>query len=214
MLISHKDKLIYIAIKKTASGTMRKSLILAGAKNHVREFELNPHATALEIKTRLEKRGYAWNDYFKYTTTRNPWARYVSLYAYKNMKYENYKNCTDFSEWSEIEIKQGKINANFFKQHPNEVNAFFEVIKSSDCQSDYYEDSEGKCIVNFIGRLDHLEEDYHLVVNRVGLHQKTLLHENRSSHKPYQTYYTPELRDLVARKEHRVIAKMGYTFES
>jgi hypothetical protein len=63
-----------------------------------------------------------------------------------------------------------------------------------------------------VARFERLAEDLAPVAERLG-RPLDLPHRNRSARSAYQRYYTPELRDLVARRDAPLIERFGYRFD-
>jgi hypothetical protein len=75
------------------------------------------------------------------------------------------------------------------------------------------EKRDGNLGVDFVGRFERLEADMATICARVGLPYQPLPRENVSQREPYQSYYTPELVELVRRTWAREIETFGYTFD-
>ena len=100
------------------------------------------------------------------------------------------RNCT-----GEIEIKNG---------------VFYSF--ASD-QLDYVADRDGSLLVDFVGRFETFHGDLLEVLKRTGLELESIPHKNRSSHKHYSTFYTPETQMIVRERFKRDIEYFGYEFE-
>lgn len=79
MVYSDEYKFIYLAIPRTASGTIQDHLQKYGIRN--RDRAPDSHITALKTRELLGEQ--RWSSYFKFTFVRNPWDRAVSLYYWK-----------------------------------------------------------------------------------------------------------------------------------
>lgn len=72
-----------------------------------------------------------------------------------------------------------------------------------------------------VGRFENLQEDFLAIMGDLGVEETPAMEQefdtgerkNTSRHSHYSHYYDDELRDLVAKKEGRLIEKYGYTFE-
>jgi hypothetical protein len=135
----------------------------------------------------------AYSRLFKFAFVRNPWDRLVSRYSYL-LRNENHhrhafvKKLGNFENYVKWEIARGMF------------------------QHIYVCGADGKLIVDFIGYFERLREDFAQVCVRLNV-QAQLPQANTSSHQDYRTYYTPALRDLVAKHFRRDIELFGYDFD-
>jgi hypothetical protein len=65
---------------------------------------------------------------------------------------------------------------------------------------------------DFIGRFENIEDDFERVCERVGLKKKNLRHRNKSKHRHYVQYYTPDTIKIVQRIYEEDLAFFSYTF--
>ncbi len=73
-----------------------------------------------------------------------------------------------------------------------------------------------------VGRFENLRDDFLSIMNSLGVAESLLLEKeldkrerrNASRHSHYSHYYDDELRNLVATKEHKLIDRYGYTFDT
>ena len=66
---------------------------------------------------------------------------------------------------------------------------------------------------SFIGRFEHLQEDFNIICNDLNLEIVKLPHLVKSNHKHYIEYYTPELKEKVYNFTSGDIEHFGFTFE-
>ena len=91
MLISHSHKFITIDIPKTATRSLRETLVPQNVIDIVGEPRKNvdfyQHGTAQQCLKSLRKSNKNFSDYFSFVIVRNPWDRYYSfLNTLKNMR--------------------------------------------------------------------------------------------------------------------------------
>jgi hypothetical protein len=75
------------------------------------------------------------------------------------------------------------------------------------------EQRSGDLGVDFVGRFERLEEDMAAICAHIGIPYQPLPRENVSKREPYQSYYTPELAELVRQRLAREIEAFGYAFD-
>ena len=210
MLISHKHKLITIDIPKT----LRESLLplgivdVHGAPNLEKEFY--QHDGAIRAKKQFAKNNWNWNEYYKFTIVRNPWARYFSFFKYFKSYGEKYLRRDESINWREPELNQGKLCEELF-QNKDDQSVLKNIILNNDSQDSYYFDESGKITVDHIAEFNNLQNEFVFLCNQIGIKTPTLQHGNKSSN-PLNMHdiYNQELIDLVAEKEKSVIELKGY----
>jgi hypothetical protein len=85
MIISHKFKIIFIHIYKTAGTYIKKLLKKIDPDIKLNKYE--PHIAAKDAKTLVEP--HIWNTYAKFCVVRNSWDWQVSYYHYVKMSPTN-----------------------------------------------------------------------------------------------------------------------------
>ena len=78
MLISHKNKFVFIAINKTATTSIHDALECVSEIKSVGDSQ-SPfyfHANAKKIKSKFKENNWDWNSYFKFSFVRNPVGSY------------------------------------------------------------------------------------------------------------------------------------------
>jgi len=79
-------------------------------------------------------------------------------------------------------------------------------------QSEFFCDEKGNVIVDAIGRLETIQDDFQEICDMLGI-EATLPHENASSHGDYREYYSESTRSLVREHFEEDIERFGYDFE-
>lgn len=142
----------------------------------------------------------AFNQYFKFSFVRNPWARLVSEYRYR--KYSEKYSFTEF-------VLRGLPKKNLF------TDAYRHIIP----QCEYLQNSDGEFIVDFIGKFENLQSDFDRVCKKLDITKSTLPHRNSSENKHASTkkhfteYYDNQTRDIVAELYRKDIDLFGYEFK-
>lgn len=215
MLISHRHKFITIDIPKTGTRSLRESLIplnivdIHGLPDCDAEFY--QHDGAIRAKKQFAKNDWNWNDYFKFTIVRNPWARYFSFFKYFKNYGEKYL-CRDKSiNWGQPELNQGKLCVELFQQK-DEQTVLKNIILNNDSQDSYYCDENDEIIVDHIASFENLDYEFIMLCNKIGMKPPRLNHGNKSNNSlNINDFYNQELIDLVAFKEKRVIKLKKYS---
>lgn len=186
MIISHQKQFIFIHIYKVAGTSIKNSLLkyseggsgnlpfrsrivnrIFGNKIFTKDFD--PHITAMELKRELPNKIY--NNYFKFAFVRNPFDWQVSLYNYM-LKNKDHKQHDIFN----------KIR-NFDEYLDWRINYDLKF------QKDFITDDRDQIIVDFIGKIENLENDFKSVSSKLRIPYKPLPRLNRSNYLSYLTYY-------------------------
>jgi len=79
-------------------------------------------------------------------------------------------------------------------------------------QLDWFVDSNGKVLADFIGKFERLEEDWAFVAEKLGITER-LPHRRASLRaRHYTEYYTARTREIIATKFQVDIEHFGYEF--
>lgn len=146
------------------------------------------HDTAAAIEKQYPEK---FREYSKFSIVRNPWDQMISLYLRLNARDEagiQFKNWLQTYKMQPKKIMEGTIPA---------YSLF---------------DSQGKCLVDEIGRFENLSEDFIQICTKLGLKPDPLNMTNASSKKHYSEYYDAEKKELVARLFEKDIKYFGYRF--
>lgn len=204
MVICHGRKFIFIHNYKVAGTSVREALQVytippkESYANWLKQklgllpksSDFPDHITAGELKQKLPAQMF--NSYYKFCFVRNPWDWQVSLYHYAKKEEGHHQR----------ELTQ---SMNF------EEYIHWRVNEDLHLQKEFMYDSNGNCLVDFIGKMEYLEEDFGKICAQLGI-DAALPHSNKTKHKGYQEYYTPETRDLVAEYFREDIELFDYSF--
>ena len=216
MLISHKHKFITIDIPKTGTRSFRESLYPLGLIDVVGkpfvEADFYQHDTAIRAKKQFAKNNFDWNDYFKFTIVRNPWARYFSFFKYFKNYVDKFLRRDESIAWGAAEINQGQYCVSLFSSSDDQT-ILKNIILNNPPQDAYYCDENGEVIVNYIADFENLENEFAFLCNQVGINAPTLQHGNKSVNSlNMHDIYNQDLIDLVTQKENSVIKLKNYDF--
>ena len=201
MPISHKHKIIFVHIPKTAGQTIEKSLNIFGEDNNGKSKAsmdllygiLNgkplQHLTIQEIKKIKE---LEFHIYQKIAFVRNPFDRIISEYFWR---IENFgKKIIMFKDFLVEEViprKNGipKVVKNFYHDE-----SIVELLDNHYVdQHKFITDNNGNIIVDFIGRFENLNDDFKKAFGLDLINYKI----NSSKHNDYKEYYDSETKSLV-----------------
>ncbi len=204
-MISHKYRVIFIHIPKTAGTSIEKQL------GHFTEFRpgVQDHRTIYEIEKSLGKKYYflmPWKKhsgltrrqfqrYFKFTFVRNSWSRAYSWY--KNVMYD--------------ELHQRNLGITLpcsFKRFLTDYGEQW-ALRS---QLDWIINEQGEIVMDFVGRFERLQEDFNHVCDVIGLKDKELPWLVGGGGPHYTEAYDEETRAIVAERYKKEIEQFGFQF--
>ena len=188
-MISHRHKCIFVQVPKTGSTSIRGILgkairphlnlweikmlmerywpVRGGRKNRALEFLY----LTLPKEKRLERGREQFNSYFKFGFVRNPWDRVVSLYERKEaLELRRKMSFEEFVDWIQYS------SATCVHSSPHRY------------QLDWFVDPNGTVLADFIGRFEHLEQDWKIVANKLGV-SESLPHSRPNPRKRHYTEY-------------------------
>ena len=199
-MVSRKHKFIFIHIPKTGGTSIERALdgnvrsekdASSDLGNTYSEYK---HWKTSDYETNCPE---LFDCYFKFMFIRNPWDRLVSRY-----------------EWQKFVLPESHINfktivrrtfKEFIKQRAS-------AIFNKWCYCDLMRDTNGKRVVDFIGRFENLQNDFDIVCDKIGGPRKQLPNTNHLQRKNYTEYYDNETREIVAQVFQRDIEYFDYKF--
>ena len=154
-------------------------------------FGLHTHAKAAQVRAIVGNS--IFDDYFKFSSERNPWDRQLSLYSQRSQK-------------------KGRVNLEQFDRDLS--SPFWRAIHYTRLNNwDIYSIDDRPC-VDFMIRFERLNEDVSYVLDRIGYRGGYQLPHNRVSRqrKSYREFYTKESRYLVEKWYQKEIREFQYEF--
>ena len=165
---------IYIKPQKTATTTIRKTL--QEVTGYSQGIFLSNYKKHNHTKGHLTYENYiemlpenSTNNAIFFVSTRNPWDRLVSWFHYISPKLK-------FTEWITHFIKNPTRHYNL-----RPVTRF--IYGCNDIK---------------IIRFEHIQRDFNIVCEEIGIRSIVLSHLNCVEHKPYREYYNDQTRKIVA----------------
>lgn len=151
------------------------------------------------------------DDKFKFAFVRNPYERLYSCWWSKFGQHHSYDKLT-----CTYGVEQ-------YISHGDEVMSFENFVKNviGNCDvSDHKTNAHYASLVSlfprkkldFIGRVENLQEDFDIICDKIGIPHQDLPHQNKSRYKHYTEYYDDETRAIVAEKYAKDIEYFGYKF--
>lgn len=205
VVLSDTKKFLFIHIPKTAGRSIQHVLQPYGVTDYFgysrglekyiqarRQFP--PHLSYIGAANLLT---VDLSCFYKFTFVRNPWDRYVSMYEYfrKDTKHAMHLRCMtcSFDDFIEDVIAR---------------RATFDT-KS---QIEYVVPPAGMEPVNFIGKVENIENDFSIVCRTLDIECAVLPKLNSTDHKHYKSYYDDSLKRKVEVFCRPDIEMFGYTF--
>jgi len=185
-MINNKHKFIFLHIGKCAGSSIKSAL---NSSCEGCEYS-NGHPTLDFLYSKILPT-HSPSDYFKFSVTRNPWDRVVSLYHHMTTVTKRWPNNPE----------KRKI----------QFNGTFEefVNKTTYVNTDYFE-------LDYIIRYESLQHDFNIVCDRLNIKQIKLPCIDYDTGRParnYQSYYNAKLQQIVAEKYAKDIEMFKYKFE-
>lgn len=147
-----------------------------------------------------------FDQYFKFAFVRNPWERLVSAYVYflqdGGNPYRQNWACRQFGHFADFDE---------FVKHWVPLRAMRSEKPHFHTQSSFVT-LGGRVGVDFLGRMENLEEDFATIARRLG-REVALPRMNVSPRdRPYRDFYTTASRQIVAEIYAEDIERFGYRF--
>lgn len=188
MVISDKNKFLFLEYPKSATKSIRTSLMgLTGSRWYTGGSKRHGGIDQSMIHFPQAK------EYFKFAFVRNPWCRTVSFYLFKKARSSN-------KIYKELSFKEYVNSSDHFKS----TTTFFNFGLNSEISLD------------FIGRFENLEEDFYTACGKIGIKGIKIplkqLNKRRFKYKSYTEYYDDDTREVIAEKYKKDIEYFGYKF--
>ena len=164
------------------------------------------HLSALQLKYIL---GEEFDRSFKFTFVRNPWARCVSQYHFTRTDHEPSEedkrrrdtrrrfHDLSFDRW----IRRRYLR---WREYPWRRRPYDQLRKIVD--------REGNILVDFIGRLEAVQEGMDKICDRIGIPRLDVPRVNPTRHGHYTEYYDARSRRIVEKIYAPDIEAFGYRF--
>lgn len=201
MIISNSRRFIFVHIMKAAGTSITRTLdpliqwndLLLGPtpfgsvlQNFYRiRFNLHQHSRSFEIKQVVGNA--VWDDYLKFTFVRHPYGRAISLYTWiKGMvESDGLKRLFPFKWLRKKEFwtypgTQAFLNSRSFSEFIRN-HKLLEQAPGFKPQAEWVLDGNGKMLVDFIGKVENIGDDFQDVAGKINCQIFKLGVHNRSS---------------------------------
>lgn len=184
---------IFIHIPKSGGLSVKRSLGIARTG----------HADYVSFRAASPRK---CREYFKFAFVRNPWDRLLSAYSFLK--------AGGIPRWDAGLNARLMDGVTGFEQFVLERLELPEVRNALHFQPQlrFISDESGMPKMDFVGRVETIEADFGFICTRLGI-SAPLQRLNQSSHPPYQSAYTPAMRDVAASVYARDIELFGYRFD-
>lgn len=200
-MICHRQRIVFVHLRRTAGNSIEAALggivlfdrwfrrtdawdnrLHRGRSWHKRDRRGHRiHATASEIQS-LYPQEFA--RYFRFAFVRNPWEQMASLYL---RLHPRDPRGAGFGAWLQrFDLERGTVpQASLFA-------------------------ADGSCLVDFIGRFEHLQQDFDAACDLAGIPRRQLPRTNAAAGSAVTEIYDPASIRIVERLYADDIARFGY----
>jgi hypothetical protein len=163
------------------------------------------------MKKHFLKEGWNWDEYFKFTLVRNPWERKLSVYSYMVDRAEKIlggsKGHTDYFRKKSVEIH------NRCPDYKTFLKKYCTRPQTKNRQIDWILDDDGNNLMDYIGKLENIQEATDDICDKIGIPRKEVSHTNRSEHEHYTEVYDEQwMIDAVETRYRLDIEMFNYKF--
>ncbi len=202
VVISKKNKFIFIHIPKTAGTSIEAALKDDSCMFKRGQWAQKPmgfnaplnHLTLSQLNQTTDISPEEKQTFFKFTFIRNPWDKVISECFCPHIQLI-FKSCSTITEKIKIVCEWAQKNGYGGHCRP---------------QSDFIRDKNLK--MDFIGKFENLQKDFHSACAHIGLAPPKLSHLGKTRDKPYAEYYNDETRQMVGEKYAQDIKDFNYKF--
>jgi len=208
MMIDKERRFIFIHIPKTG-GTSVETFFMPSERDRIRNIYGN---TPLQSDNQAHLKFYHlqiqyprlnFDKYFKFTVVRNPWDRVVSNFFHSKREHrQDLRKFLGFGIWENFTFNEfvEKIQ-HLEKEHPH-----------YDEQWSFLVDRKGRFCMDYIARMENLENDFMEICQKLKITDSKIPHVNKGKGGSYTQYYNDETKQIIAEKYAKDIELFGYKF--
>ena len=212
MQISYSHKFIFIHVSKSAGTSIQEALRPLAHNPESMRVNRRPARLGLRLRAMVPPQWRVFREhdtarvvqrnlphetfdrFFKFAFVRNPWDWIVSLY------------------WYLLETPSHRHHYEVAAMHSFEKYVEFETCRGRRSQHRFVANRRGELIVDFLGRFEHLEQDFQEVCDHLHV-RASLPHINRTVHPDYREIHTERTIQMVASHFQSDIELFGYSFD-
>ena len=205
------DNCIFVHIPKNAGTSIADAL---GLKR-------SAHRTAREYRNMIGT--FSYGRRYSFAFARNPWSRFLSLYRYARLQVSRHHSATDpeSARWGKHADYDLLAEASLDECARYLLEGRLQHDKTDinhwRPQVDWVTDEKGGLMVDFVGRVETVDEGFRVVAERLGLERDTLSVANPSRDRrqdphSYREAYSDTAGAIVADYYRDDIDTFGYTF--
>lgn len=217
-MVDHKNKWVFLHIPKCAGTSIGVTL------NKHYDLLWNYDGFKIHHDDLTQK---ILKEYFVFTIVRNPWDRLYSQY-----KFRPWLNCDPFEDTvynlenkfisaynKDVNIlpegKEVRLDTAYYRA--NWYDEFVHIPSQVDFLKGKYNDNINKIpYIDYIGKLENLQESWKVISERLGIEYEPLPHENKSKNKNffsnYRDAYDKKTEEYVREKYNEDIKLFNYEF--
>lgn len=214
-LISDSYKFIWVGIPKSAITSIISVLYNEGHN------DFGIIKTTESLQNILHDKKY--RDYYKFTFVRNPWSRVVSCYLNKVVK-GNIKD-RDFLK-NRLGLQPDMSFEDFVRFLTSGLGRF-DLISDRHWISQYkfITNRKAELLVDFVGKLENIDQDFNMVCKKIGLPKLVLpkyntrfdwklvkKNKDNENQNYYRRYYNEKTKELINHRYKKDIRLFGYEF--
>lgn len=214
-MISDQHKFIFVHTPKCAGSSVKRVLRTACSG----EFRHNNwHFTIQELRNLLAKEPKDHSRYFKFSFTRNPYARLVSAFNYSanniknpgNYHWNHYRDSyTVLQKYTSIS-DDPVVNFRHFVASQDFSRIFDPSFPVHFVPQYRFFTIDGCIAVDYLGNTENFDESIGLIFQRLGMDHPDIPHENKSNYIPYQAFYDQATRRMVYETYEQDFKLLGY----
>ncbi|HUC38228.1 MAG TPA: sulfotransferase family 2 domain-containing protein [Acidimicrobiales bacterium] len=206
MIVSNSRRFVFVHIHKTGGESIKAALepyldrtdvvlnddikLWSSRRNrklHADNPTLHKHSTAIAIKDAIPATN--WSDYYKFAFVRDPIERAISLYDYIAQMvlmrrrphpsharyYTRHGHRADPLSWPAVVAFRATSSFSEFLRHPALANE-----TAMQPQADSLCDADGRLLVDFVGHVDRIQQDFAHIASVLALPVRSLPRRNSS----------------------------------